>query len=103
MSDAVLVYKDRTTRITANLGLDVSSDTITSEIRSKSGEFLVEWTIEFDSDGTDGELIMTIDNALTTDLVAEEGLMDFKRMSAGEPLPVIARALEVQFVKSVTQ
>lgn len=103
MSDPVRVYKDRTTRITANLGMNVSDDAITSQIRTKSGELIVAWTIVFDSDGTDGELILTIDNALTTDITAEEGEMDFKRMSGGEPLPIIAKPIEVQFVKAVTQ
>lgn len=101
--DAVLVYKDRTTRVTVGLGMDVSDDIITSEIRTKAGDLIVEWTVEFDSDGTNGELILTIDNALTTDITAETGEMDFKRMSGSEPLPIIARPIEVQFIKSVTQ
>jgi hypothetical protein len=100
--DAVLVHKDRTTRITVSLGMDVSDDTITSQIRTKSGELIVDWTVEYDSDGTDGELILTIDNALTSDITAETGEMDFKRMSAGEPLAIIAKPIEVQFVKAVT-
>lgn len=104
MSDEpVRVYKDRTTRITASLGFDVSDETITSEIRSEAGELIVAWDIVNDGDGTDGEIIMTIDNALTTDIIAETGLMDFKRLSAGEPLPLIKGPIEVVFVKAVTE
>lgn len=103
MSDKIIVYKDRTNIITVSLGIDVSGDTITSEIRTASGELIATWTVVFDGDGTDGELVLTIDNTLAATIEYATGLMDIKRVSGGEPLPVFEKALEVEFRESVTQ
>lgn len=102
MSQTVLVYKDRTNKLPVSLGMDVSDDTITSEIRTQSGTLIATWTVEFDGDGTDGELILTLDNSSVASIAYPGGLMDMKRVSAGEPLPVFERPLEVEFVEAVT-
>lgn len=102
MPEPLIVYKNRTNRVTCDLGIDVSGDTLTSEIRSESGELIASWVIVFDSDGTDGKLILTIDNAIAANITAETGLMDMKRMSGGEPLQAFADLIEVQFQKVVT-
>lgn len=96
------VYKNRTNRVTVRLGIDVSGDTITSEIRTATGELIAEWTVTFDSDGTDGVLILTLLYSELTSVEYSEGLMDFKRVSGGHPLPVIKEPIEVKFVDSVT-
>lgn len=102
MSDSIIVYKDRTNVITASLGIDVSGDTLTSEIRTESGTLIATWDVVFDSDGTDGELILTLDNSDVTSIGYPSGLMDIKRVTAGEPLAVFEEPIEVEFRETVT-
>lgn len=108
MSD-IRVYKNRTNTITIDMGIDVSADTaagFTSKIRSqpnKDGALIVEWTVSFTTDGTDGELTLVIDDALASNIVAESGYMDLKRVTGGEPVPVFSRPLEVEFIGAVTE
>lgn len=100
--DKVVVYKGRTTIITASLGINVSGDTITSEIRTESGTLIAAWGVTFDSDGTDGELVLRLDNAVTAAITQSTGLMDMKRVSGGEPYPVFDKPIEVEFREVVT-
>lgn len=103
MSNTIVVYKGRTNIVTVSLGFDVSRDIITSEIRTASGTLIATWGVVFDGDGTDGELILTLDNSVTSPITYTTGLMDLKRMSSGEPLSVFDAPLEVEFREIVTQ
>jgi hypothetical protein len=103
MSDTVVVYKGRTNIVTVSLGIDVSRDVITSEIRTESGTLITTWNVVFDSDGTDGELILTLDNSVTGNIQYTSGLMDLKRVIGAEPVSVFIDALEVEFRNVVTQ
>lgn len=102
MSDKIVVYKGRTNVITVSLGINVSTDTITSEIRTEAGVLIATWAVAFDSDGTDGELVLTLDNSVTTPIAYPSGLMDLKRVSGGEPLAVFDKPVEVEFRNVVT-
>jgi hypothetical protein len=87
------------------MGFDVSSDVMTSQIRlepDKNSLVLATWDVAFDSDGTDGELILTLEYTDLDDIAALRGWMDIKRDSGGSPLPVFARPLEVEFIRAVT-
>jgi hypothetical protein len=103
MSDTVVVYKGRTNIVTVSLGIDVLRDVITSEIRTESGTLITTWNVVFDSDGTDGELILTLDNSVTGNIQYTSGLMDLKRVIGAEPVSVFIDALEVEFRNVVTQ
>lgn len=102
---SIVVYKNRTNVITVDMGQDVSADVLTSEIRAEpevDSLLIATWNVTFATDGTDGELILTLDNTITEAITADSGYMDIKRMSGGEPLPVFDRPLEVEFRGSVT-
>ncbi len=102
MSNKIIVHKNRVNVITVSLGQDVSGDTITSEIRSQpdsDSPLIAAWTVTFDTDGADGELILTMDDISIT---ANSGYMDIKRVAAGQPYPVFDRPLEVEFRGTVT-
>lgn len=103
-NDTLVVYKNRTNIITVSLGIDVSGDTITSEIRTPTGVLIATWDVVFDSDGTDGELILTLDNSdvESADIGYSSGLMDLKRVSGGEPYVIFDKSLEVEFREVVT-
>lgn len=106
MSNEVVVYKGRTTVTTVSLGVDVSGDTITSQIRSEpdiSAPLIASWVVTFATDGTDGELILTMDDTITSQIKVNSGYMDLKRVSGTEPIPVFDRPLEVVFRGSVTE
>lgn len=100
--DSVIVYKGRTNVLPVNTGMDLSGDTVTSEIRTADGTLIATWDVEFAGDGTDGKLILTLDDSVTSLIVETMGKMDLKRVSAGEPYPIFADAVEVEFRKTVT-
>lgn len=102
MSDKVVVHKGRTNILTVSLGMDVSGDTLTSEIRTASGLLIATWDLVFDGNGSDGELILTLDDSVTAAIQYPSGLMDIKRVSNGEPLAVFDKPLEVEFRETVT-
>ncbi len=105
MSSEVVVHKGRTNILTVSLGVDVSGDVITSQIRSEpelNAPLIAEWDVSFATDGTDGELILLLDDTVTSGIQVNSGYMDLKRMSGTEPLPVFDRPLEVAFRGSVT-
>lgn len=103
MSDELIVYKARTNIITVSLGIDVSADLLTSEIRTQSGELIAQWEVTFDNDGKDGELILRLDDSATSGIQYDKGIMDIKRVTGGEPVPVFESPIEVVFRESVTQ
>lgn len=105
MANEVVVHKGRTNVITVSLGLDVSADTITSEIRSEpdqSAPLIATWVVTKPNGGADGELLLTMDDTITSAIVVNSGYMDLKRLSGGEPIAVFDRPLEVTFRGSVT-
>lgn len=102
MSDAIIVYKGRTNVVPVSLGIDVSASTITSEIRTASGTLIATWTVTYDDDGTDGEIILTLDNSVTAAITHQSGLMDIKRVTGGEPYPIFNAPLEVEFRETIT-
>ena len=105
MSSPIVVHKGRTNVITVDMGMDVSADVITSEIRAEpemDSLLICSWDVAFATDGTDGELILTLDDLVTAQIKASGGYMDLKRVSGGEPLPVFEKPLEVEFLGTVT-
>lgn len=106
MSNKVVVHKGRTNIITVNMGQDVSGDTLTSQIRAQpdvDSLLLATWSVAFETDGTNGEVILTLDDSVTATIEAESGYMDIKRVTGGEPVPVFDRPLEVEFRGTVTE
>lgn len=104
MPNKVIVHKHRTNVIPVNLGIDITGDTITSEIRAAEdpeSTLLATWTVVVTNAAT-GELELTVDNTITSEIEVDSGFMDFKRVSSGEPLPVLDRPLEVEFRGVVT-
>lgn len=105
MSNKVIVHKNRTNRLTINLGIDVSGDTLTSQIRAEedhTSTLIATWVVTFETDGTDGVLLLTLDDVITAAITVDSGFMDIKRLSGGEPLPVFDRPVEVSFRGTVT-
>ena len=105
MSSKVIVHKGRTNTLTVNLGIDVSADTITSEIRSEPNQtapLIATWNVTKVSGGTTGQLILTLDDLQTSQIKANSGYMDIKRVTGSEPVPVFDQPLEVSFRGTVT-
>jgi hypothetical protein len=105
MSDPVRIYKGRTNIVQANLGVNVSADTLVSEIReaaNATSPLIATWTITNLTDGVDGRVVLRLDDSALTLVTQKMGYMDIKRISGGEPLPVFLTPLQVQFIDSVT-
>lgn len=102
---SVVVHKGRTEVLAVSLSYDVSQDVLTSHIRvspSRTSQLIAEWTVSFDTDGTDGKLLLTLDDSVTTNINASSGYMDIKRMVNGEPIHVFENPIPVSFVEVVT-
>ena len=105
MSGELVVHRNRTNIVPLGLGFDVSGDTITSQIRVEPGEAdppLAEWTVTFATDGTDGEIVLTLLEEDVSAIDVNYGYMDLKRVSGGEPLSVFLEPLKVHFQGVVT-
>lgn len=102
MTDKLIVFKDRTNIVQVSLGMNVSDDTITSQIRAYDGTYIADWLVEFDNDGSDGELIFTLDDSVLSGVIYQSGQMDIKRVSNGEPYPIGDELIEIDFRDSVT-
>lgn len=105
MSGEVIVYKDRDNVVRVHLGTDVSADTFTSEIRTEPSQLatlIATWGISFETDGTDGKLLLELDAITTGGISAKVGFMDIKKVSGALELPVFDRPLEVVFREAVT-
>lgn len=101
----VVVFRSRTNIISVNLGMDVSNDTITSEIREgkdTESTLIAAWDVSFLTDGTDGKLLLTLDDSIAALITQKSGYMDLKRLSGGEPFPVFNDSLRVVFKDVVT-
>lgn len=106
MDQTIIVDIGRTTVLEVGLGFDVSGDVFTSEIRAGKNvntPLLAAWTVTFLTDGTDGELVLTLDDAVTSSIARTNGYMDIKRMANGEPISVFEAPLPVIFQGVVTQ
>ena len=102
----ITVYKGRTNTIPVSAGIDLSGDTIVSEIRSKrdvGSDLIATWSVSFLNDGTDGELILTLDDSVTEDITHSVGYMDIKRVTVGEPRNLFDEIIEVLFKTTVTE
>jgi hypothetical protein len=106
MSNEVVVHKGRTNVIVVKLGYNISADTWTSEIRTQPTQeatLIATWDVAFVTDGSDGELRLTLNEVVTSQIKLETGYMDLKRVTGGEPVPVFDRPLEVKFRGTVTE
>jgi len=106
MSEPIVVHIGRTTKVTVSLGFDVSGDAFSSQVRvnrSPSSTLLATWTVTFLTDGTDGELVLTMNPSQLTNLPNLKGWMDIKRVTGGEELPVFSEPFPVVFRNVVTE
>lgn len=104
--DQIVITKGRTKVLSVSLPDDVSNDTFTSQIRSgrsKTTTLIATWTVSFETDGTDGELILVLDDTITAAISYKKGYMDMKRITDGEPVDVFDHPLEVLFKNPVTE
>lgn len=98
--EPIPIYRGYKKQIFVALGYDVSEDDLSSQIRvteDPESDLLATWAIGFVTDGTDGELILTLDASETNVTTHSKGYMNIKRISAGEPYVVFDGVLECVF------
>lgn len=101
MGASLPLHKGRTNVIPVNLAMDITGETITSQIRAfetQDSELLVDWDVDV-TDASAGLITLTCD-LLANPVSATKGFMDIKRGSGN--LPVFAEPLAVEFKGSVT-
>ena len=104
MSNKIIVHKNRTNVILVDLGIDITGDTITSQVRAEqdhTSELITSFTVAV-TDAATGMLTLTIDDTLSGAITVDSGYMDIRRVSGGEPVVVLDRPLEVEFRGTVT-
>jgi hypothetical protein len=107
------IFRNRTNRIKVNVGYDISADTLVSEIREEKthtstliATLDIDYrtdTVEDPGDGTDGKLLLTLDDSDVPLLPPKYAYMDIKRISGGEPLTVMKRPIRVRFQEVITE
>lgn len=105
MLDRITVHKHRATVISFGFGIDLSQDTLTSQIRdskNSTGNDLGFWDIQPLTDGTDGRYVFTFSPEKATLVTVDKGYMDVKRVSGGQPLTLMNRILTVEFKDVIT-
>lgn len=106
MSNQVVVHVGRYNELQVQMGIDVSGDTFTSQIRSEPDQdatLLASWVVTKPNGGTDGLLLLTMEANISGQVDVSSGWMDLKRVSGAKPFAVFDRPLEVSFRPSVTQ
>lgn len=106
MYNPIIVHKRRTNTVTVSLGIDVSNDVLSSEIRAKedvTSTLIATWDIAYATDGKDGELVLTLDDSITSTITASSGYMDIKRITGNEPVSIFDKPLKVTFRGTVTE
>lgn len=104
MSNLVVVHKNVTNTITVDLGMNVTGETFTSQIRTQpdhESPLITTWSVVV-TDAVNGILTLTLDDTLTGQIQEDRGFMDLRRVSGGEPVPCFDRPLEVEFRGTVT-
>lgn len=104
--DQIVIKKGRTKVVSVKLPDDVSLDVITSQIRTgrtKTSTLIATWDVSFETDGSDGEVILTLDDSVTSEIAYKKGYMDMKRIIDGEPTDVFDHPLEVVFKSPITE
>lgn len=105
MSNQIYVYKHRDNVVRVDLGTDISSDTFLSQIRSDLGvdaPLLATWTSSFETDGTDGILLLELSDTVSGQVVVSSGYMDIRRESGTKFWSVLSEPLGVVFIEAVS-
>jgi hypothetical protein len=104
--EPIIVHRKRTKVLTVSLARDISDESFESQIREgkdSESELIATWDIAFLTDGTDGELVFTLDDAVTTNVEKARGWMDIKQITGSEPISVFDEPLEVLFKNPITE
>lgn len=104
-TDAVIVHIGKRNVVTVDLHKDVSSDTVTSQIRTQpttNAPLIAEWDVNFLTDGTDGKLVLSIEYLVSSQIKAKTGFMDIKIVVNDHPMPLFDKPLPVVFRDGVT-
>lgn len=102
----IIVHRGRTASVRVNLSRNITGSTFTSQIRKTAdadSELIATWTVNFATDGSDGTLILTMDNLITAGITFKNGFMDLKEIKAGEPMAVFNEPIPVIIRETVTQ
>lgn len=101
--DQLIIHRGRTAIIPVNLSYSVGNDLVTSQIR-KTRNVTSDLIAEFEVRKTDDHnLLLMLDDSVTSLISESFGYMDIKRISNGEPFQVIEDPVEVVFVGVVTE
>lgn len=105
MSGTVIVWKHVNNEITVNVGFDLGTNTVKSQIRTKptrDGVLVADWVVDV-VDAAEGELKLSMTETVSGGITVEKGYMDLVRLVGTEPWPVFDAPLEVSIRDVVTE
>lgn len=95
----IVIQRGNTIEVPVSIGFNVSGETLTSKIYVDDDPLsavIAEWTVSFITDGSDGELLLTLSYLITEAIVQSSGHMDLRKTS-GTPVDLLEQMLEVIF------
>lgn len=101
----IKIYVGRTNVIAVKFDGDISGETMVSEIRkgrSINSELIATFVPSLQTDGTDGILLLTLDDSVTATIEHTSGWMDVKKILGGEPRNAFDGSIPVVFEGVVT-
>lgn len=100
------IHRGRTHVSVVSLGRDISGMTFKSEIRagqSPDADLIAVWGISIIGDGSTGQLRLSLDNSITSQVTETIGYMDVLRVEGGEPYSEFSAPLQVVFIDMPTE
>lgn len=101
----ITVWKRRSITFEFALAHQIGDDIYTSEIRrgqSVNTPLIATWNVSVKPGGMNKTLIFSMDDSVTSLITVNYGWMDLKRVSNGEPLPVLNYSIPVLFKDVIT-
>jgi len=99
-----VVHRGRYNIKLVNLNRDLTGMTpgtdFLSQIRETPdhrSELIAQWTITFETTGSDGLLRLTLDDSITSLITQDRGFMDLMRIEGGQPVSEFDESLPVEF------
>lgn len=85
------VPRGRTVVLDISLGFNVSGSEFLSQIRASkdpAAAVIATWDVSFETDGTNGNLVATMDDSVTSAIVENTGWMTLVKVNGSKHVPV---------------
>ena len=103
--ETIQVWLGRTNEVEIDFGEDVSTSSVSSQIREEPNSqspLIAQWTSSFKTNGADGVVVLKLQPTDLSSVTEERGYMDIKRVVGGESVVDLDNHIKVIFIKPIT-